>query len=74
MSEDKKSRYTPSQKKAADKKKEKFDDIKLRVPKGEKEYYKAMAEKSGESLNQFAVRAMEYLIRLEHLSDKDKER
>jgi len=42
---------TESRKKANDKYFEKFDDIKVRVPKGKKEKYKAFAEKQGVSLN-----------------------
>ena len=70
MQEDKKSRYTPAQAKAAKKYLAKtFDDIKLRVPKGKREYYKAVAEKSGESLNQLIIRALDTLIENEHLSE-----
>ena len=70
MSETKKSRYTPSQIKASKKYFEKFDDIKIRVPKGRKDYYKKAAECSGESLNQFAIHAMDYLIEVEQINNK----
>ena len=45
---------------------EKVQDIKIRVPKedkkGNKDYYKAMADKYGMSLNQFAIESMKYCI------------
>jgi len=45
---------------------EKVDDIKIRVPKedkkGNKDYFKAMADKYGMSLNQFAIESMKYCI------------
>lgn len=55
-----------SRKKANDKYFEKFDDIKVRVPKGKKEEYKAFAEKQGVSLNGLIVELMERAM-----SDKD---
>ena len=36
----------------------KLDEIKIRVPKGEKERYKQLAEKEGKSLNQWIVEKM----------------
>ncbi len=41
---------------------EKVEDIKIRVPKGEKELLKAHAKKMGESLNAFINRAIEETI------------
>lgn len=41
---------------------EKVEDIKIRVPKGRKEYYKDAAASIGQSLNQFAVNAMDEKI------------
>ena len=41
---------------------EKVEDIKIRVPKGEKEYYKKEASNRDLSLNEFAIRAMKYII------------
>lgn len=41
---------------------EKVEDIKIRVPKGKKQYYKDAADRAGKSLNQFAIDAMEYQI------------
>lgn len=46
---------------------EKVEDIRIRVPKGDKTYYKAAAEKSGQSLNQFAITAMQEKIAREGL-------
>ena len=49
-----KSRYTPAQKRAAEKYlHEKVEDIRIRVPKGEKEKIKAFAYNKGKSLNKF---------------------
>ena len=71
MSENNKSTYTPARAKSQKKYLTKnFDDIKIRVPKGKRDYYKQAAENAGESLNSFAIRAMEYLIELEKLNDK----
>ena len=53
---EKKTRYTEAQKKSADKYlKEKVEDIRIRVPKGEKQLIKDYAEKQGKSLNKFIV-------------------
>ena len=41
---------------------EKVEDIKIRVPKGRKDYYKSAAESSGQSLNQFAITSMDEKI------------
>lgn len=54
--EENKSRYTEAQKKSADKYlKEKVEDIRIRVPKGQKQLIKDYAESQGKSLNQFIV-------------------
>lgn len=54
--EDKKSRYTEAQKKSADKYlKEKVEEFKVRVPKGQKQIIKDYAATQGKSLNQFIV-------------------
>ncbi|MBR1907671.1 hypothetical protein IJ818_01895 [bacterium] len=69
MQEEKKSRYTPAQAKAAKKYlANTFDDIKIRVPKGKREYYKSVADNSGESLNHLFIRAIDTLIENENLS------
>ena len=41
---------------------EKLDEIKLRVPKGEREIIKSHAEKMGQSLNGFVRRAIQETI------------
>ncbi len=41
---------------------EKVEDIKIRVPKGRKEYYKTAATAAGMSLNQFSIAAMDEKI------------
>lgn len=62
MSE-KKSRYTPAQKKAAEKYlSEKVENIQLRVPVGQKALIKEHASIRGESLNRFLLRAIEETI------------
>ena len=59
MTEEKKSRYTEAQAKAARKYlKESVEDIKIRVPKGQKAVIKAHADRHQESMNQFVIRAI----------------
>ena len=54
MAEEKKSRYTAAQKRSAEKYlEEKLEEIKFRVPKGQKAVIKAFAEGQGKSVNQF---------------------
>ena len=49
-------RYTEAQKRSAEKYlQEKVEDIRIRVPKGEKAVIKAYAESQGKSLNQFII-------------------
>ncbi|MBE6960216.1 MAG: Arc family DNA-binding protein [Ruminococcaceae bacterium] len=47
-----------AQRKATDKYLEKFDEMRVRVPAGQKAVIKAHAEAQGESLNSFIIRAM----------------
>ena len=48
--------YTEAQKKATAKyMKNNLDDIKVRVPKGKREIYKAHAERKGKSLNALII-------------------
>lgn len=59
MPEEKKGRYTPAQKKAAEKYfSEKIETIAVRVPRGQKDVIKAHAESMNESMNQFVCRAI----------------
>lgn len=52
--------YTEAQKKASIKyMAEKTDDIRLRVPKGLKDKYKAEAQKRGISMTQFIINCVE---------------
>ena len=51
--------YTETTAKAAEKYLKKLDEIKIRVPKGDKDKYKAAAEASGKSLNQFIIDCIE---------------
>lgn len=51
---------TESQKKATQKfNKNKYDNIYVRVPKGDREKYKALAESQGKSLNQLIVELLQ---------------
>lgn len=55
MAEDK-GRYTEAQKRSAEKYlSEKVEDIRIRVPKGQKAVIKAYAEAQGKSVNQFIL-------------------
>ena len=59
MPDEKKSRYTEAQAKAAKKYlKESVEDIRIRVPKGDKSKVQEHAASMGESMNTFAVRAI----------------
>ena len=51
-------RVSAAQRKATDKYLEKFDEMKIRVPAGQKAAVKAHAESMGESLNGFLSRAI----------------
>lgn len=52
--------YSEAQKKATAKyMKNKLDDIKVRVPKGKREVYKAHAERQGKSLNALIIELLE---------------
>lgn len=52
--------YTEAQKKATAKyMKNNLDDIKVRVPKGKREVYKAHAERKGKSLNALIIELLE---------------
>jgi predicted HicB family RNase H-like nuclease len=57
-------KYTEARKKANEKYNAKaYDEIKIRVKKGEKETIKAHAESKGESLNGFINRAIDETIK-----------
>lgn len=62
MQEEKKSTYTgqtDARRRASAKYlKESVEDVRIRVPKGQKSLIKTHAEKQGESMNQFVVRAI----------------
>ena len=60
MSEEKKGRYTEARAKAAKKYlKESVEDIRIRVPKGQKDIIKAAAENAGESLNTYVRKSID---------------
>lgn len=70
MSEEKKSRYTPAQKKAYEKyTASKVENILFRVPKGKKDIIKAHALKNNESLNGFLNRAIDETIQRDCMND-----
>lgn len=59
MAEERKSRYTDAQKRASAKYlKESVEDVRIRVPKGQKAVIKTHAENQGESMNAFVIRAI----------------
>ena len=51
-------KVSAAQRKATDKYLEKFDEMRVRVPKGQKDIAKSHAESKGESLNAFISRAI----------------
>jgi len=64
MSGEKKSTYTESRKRANEKYlRESVEDIRIRVPKGQKEIIKTHATEQGESMNGFIVRAIDETIK-----------
>lgn len=57
--EEKKARYTEAQKKAIQKYlHDSVDEVKIRIPKGQKAVIQAHAAGQGESMNQFVIRAI----------------
>lgn len=67
-------KYTDAQKRAATKYlAEKTDLIQLRVPKGEKERYKAYAERQGKSLTALIVDLLEQDIKSAENENKNEE-
>ncbi len=59
MAEESKTYYTNARKRANEKYlKESVEDVRIRVPKGQKSVIKEHAEKQGESMNAFVVRAI----------------
>ena len=59
MAEEKKTFYTEARKRANEKYlKETVEDIRIRVPKGQKAVIKAHADRQQESMNQFVIRAI----------------
>jgi len=58
------SKYTEAQKNASIKYlRENTDDIRIRVPKGKKDEYKALAERNGMSLNALIIELLEEKIK-----------
>lgn len=74
MSDKKKGRYTEAQAKAAKKYlKESVDDVRIRVPKGQKAVIKDHAEKQGESMNAFVIRAIDETMKRDSSRKPDEE-
>ena len=71
MSESEK-KVSIAQRKATDKYLEKFDEMRVRVPKGQKDTVKAHAETQGESLNAFINRAITETIERDTAIGEDK--
>lgn len=44
----------------------KFDDVKIRIPKGDRDRWRQHAEKKGKSLNQFVIDTVEKEIEKEN--------
>ena len=55
---DNEKKVSAAQRKATDKYLEKFDEMRVRVPTGQKAMFKAHADAQHESLNSFIIRAM----------------
>ncbi len=71
MSKERKSRYTEAQARAASKYlKESVEDIRIRVPKGQKAIIKEHAESQGESMNAFVIRAIDETMQRDSGSDQ----
>lgn len=64
-------KYTEARKKANEKYNAKaYDEIKIRVKKGEKETIKAHAESQGESINGFINRAIDETIERDNVAEE----
>ena len=64
-------KYTEAQNKSTQKYiKKAYDDIKVRVPKGKREIYKAHAESQGKSLNQLVIELLDKDINKCDILDK----
>ena len=74
MPEEKKGRYTEAQNKATQKYiRENLEEIKFRVRKGEKDRYRAAAEKAGVSMARFFLDAADEKIAREGLESSSPE-
>lgn len=62
---------TEAEKKAVAKYHAKLDEIKVRVPKGKREVYKAHAERKGKSLNALILELLEDDIKFEKIMQED---
>ena len=64
-------KVSEAQRKATDKYLEKFDEMRVRVPKGQKDAVKAHAEAQGESLNAFINRAVTETMERDNTGEVD---
>lgn len=65
--EEKKSTYTPAQKRALKKHAEKIDRLSITVPAGKRDTIKDHAARQGESVNAFVTRAIDETIDRDNL-------
>lgn len=66
----KKTKYEANKEYAESYLKNKVEEFKVRVPKGRKEHYKEIAAEVDMSLNEFAIKSMEYV----HCNNIEKEK
>lgn len=65
--------YSQTQKKAVAKYNAKaYDEIKIRVPKGQKEYLQQYSKSKGESLNSFVNKAIDQAILTDQVSENNE--
>ena len=62
-------KVSAAQRKATDKYLEKFDEMRVRVPIGQKAIFKSHAEERGESLNSYIIRAMTETMERDNAKD-----
>lgn len=65
-------KYSPVQKKAIDKHRNKIERIEITVPSGRKATYQAAANATGKSLNRFIVDSVEAAIAAAGVHSKDQ--
>ena len=66
-------KVSPAQRKATDKYLEKFDEMRVRIPKGQKAIVQAHCEVCGESLNGFIARAISETMERDKMPQQGQE-